>query len=494
VTTENTQTENVECRLSRRGLLQFGGLGGLGINLPGLFRAQAAQAARLQTTELPVTEPRSRIKSCIVIFYYGGPSHLDTFDMKPNAPAEVRGEFQSIATSVPGLRICEHLPHTARIMHKISVIRSMHHSMRLHDAACVATLTGRPPARGDGENSVVPNESSLFPCYGASLSYLRRDVRLAVSHAALPFVIRNVVQVPCQTGGFLGNTYSPFLISGDTRTMGYRADMLKLPDGLTLDRLHRRNELLKTIDAKSDVGSKLVAIQLRAHYDKAFELLASNTVQRALDIDREDPRIRDRYGSGPRNQSYSENPDVGNGAELGIGRNMRGQNLLLARRLVEAGVPFVNVYDFKQQGKNWDSHQQNFKQHKNHLLPRSDQAFAALIEDLDERGLLDSTLVIALGEFGRTPKINSNAGRDHWPDCYSVVIAGGGVKGGFVHGSSDKTGAYPKSDPVTPGDLAATIFHCFGIDPATKIYDHINLPYKIADGQPIRQLLDRDIS
>ncbi|MEX2559209.1 MAG: DUF1501 domain-containing protein, partial [Pirellulales bacterium] len=227
---------------------------------------------------------------------------------------------------------------------------------------------------------------------------------------------------------------------------------------------------------------------MRAHYQKAFDLLESEAVRRALDIDLEDERTRERYGRPVGGQSFLDGPTGANGAHLGTGRNMRGQNLLVARRLVEAGVPFVNVYDFKQQGKNWDTHTDNFNQHKDHLLPQADQALAALIEDLDERGLLDSTLVVALGEFGRTPRINEQAGRDHWPDCYTALLAGGGVRGGYVHGASDKFAAYPSRDPVTPGDLVATIFDCFGIDAATEIRDIGGRPFHVADGRAVRPL------
>jgi hypothetical protein len=223
-------------------------------------------------------------------------------------------------------------------------------------------------------------------------------------------------------------------------------------------------------------------------YDRAFQLLSSDALRRALDIGQEDPRTRERYGFGDAPLTVGEGGGGGNGAELAVARQMRGQNLLLARRLVEAGVPFVNVYDFRQQGQNWDAHFKVFNQHKNYLLPQADQGFSALVEDLDARGLLDATLVVALGEFGRTPQINKEGGRDHWPDCYSAVLAGGGVKGGYVHGASDRVGAFPAADPVTPADLAATIFWRFGIDPATEIHDLTGRPYKLAEGTPLRKL------
>ena len=202
----------------------------------------------------------------------------------------------------------------------------------------------------------------------------------------------------------------------------------------------------------------------------------------------ESPATRERYGYGPAPATTGEGGGGGNGAELGYGRQMRGQNLLMARRLVEAGVPFVNVFDFRQQGQNWDAHFKNFNQHKTHLLPLADQSLSALLEDLDQRGLLDSTLVVAMGEFGRTPKINADGGRDHWPDCYTVLLAGGGVRGGATYGASDRLGAFPATDPVTPADLAATIFWRFGIDPATEIHDRTGRPWRLADGQPLRTL------
>ncbi len=458
--------------VTRRRLLQ---VGGLGLSLGGLWRAQEAQAAAGREA------PAGRIRACILIFYYGGPSHLDTFDMKPDAPAEVRGEFRPVATTVPGLRVCEHLPRTARIMHKLAVVRSLHHANRLHDSASIETLTGRPPPQGDRELAAPAQQ--LFPSFGGALSYLRRGRRLAVQHASLPFAFHNVVEVPCQGAGFLGVAYEPFQVQVDPDARAYRADAVGLPAGLTPDRLARRRELRSGL-----TGRRPGAAPLEGYYEKAFRLLGSDAVRRALDVRREDPRTRDRYGYFPGAVAVGEGGGGGNGAEMGFARHMRGQNLLLARRLVEAGVPFVNVYDFKQQGQNWDAHFKVFNQHKAHLLPAADQGLSALVEDLDQRGLLETTLVVALGEFGRTPRINKDGGRDHWPDCYSAVFAGGGVRGGFVWGASDKIGAYPASDPVTPADVAATIYWRFGIDPATEVHDAGGRPYKLSEGQPLRKL------
>jgi hypothetical protein len=453
--------------LTRRRLLRLLAGGPLGLGLAGLLRAREARPAA-----------PAKVKACILIFYYGGPSHLDTFDMKPDAPAEVRGEFKPIATTVPGLRVCEHLPRLSRLMHKIALVRSMSHNNRLHDSAAIETLTGRP--LGGPDRELFAPQPQFFPSHGGALSYLWRGRHLPVAHAALPFTFHNVIDVPCQGAGFLGAAYNPFPIAVDAEARVYRADTLALPEGLTPDRLALRRQLLDTLAPAS--------AQAQGFYDKAYQLLGSEAVRRALDLSREDPRTRERYGFGTAAVSVGEGSGGGNGAEMGNARHMRGQNLLLARRLVEAGVPFVNVNDFKQQGQNWDAHFKVFNQHKTHLLPQADQSLSALIEDLDQRGLLETTLVVALGEFGRTPRINKDAGRDHWPDCYTVLLAGGGVKGGFVYGASDKIGAYPAADAVTPGDLAATIYWRFGFDPATEIRDTTGRPYRLAEGEPIRKL------
>jgi hypothetical protein len=465
--------------LSRRSLLRLG-VGGLGLSWTGLLQARAA-ARPIEPSGLPP------LKACVLVFYYGGPSHLDTYDLKPDAPAEVRGEFKPIATSVPGIFVCEHLPRMARTMHKVALIRSMHHQNRLHDSASTEVLTGRQAPTGDREEFAPIKQ--VFPCYGASLSHLRRELQLDVPHAALPFVFHNVIDVPCQGGGFLGSTYNPLQINIDPATSTYSAGALALPSGQSEQLLRDRRRLLASMQ-----GSSLAAAQSspvgrwELTSDKAFQLLGSASLRQALDLSREPSRTRDRYGYGPAPVAVGSGGGGGNGAEMGFARQMRGQNLLLARRLVEAGVPFVNVFDFRQQGQNWDAHHQNFEQHKTHLLPLADQSLSALIEDLDARGLLDSTLVVAMGEFGRTPKINANGGRDHWPDCFTALLAGGGVRGGTVFGASDRSGAFPARDPVTPADLAATIFWRFGIDPSSEIHDQTGRPWRVADGQPLRSL------
>jgi hypothetical protein len=454
--------------LSRRRWLQLTGGGAVGLNLGGLLHAQAAEIAS------PARQP---IKACILVFYYGGPSHLDTFDLKPAAPADVRGEFRPISTAVPGLQISEHLPKLSRWMHKAAIIRSLTHQARLHDSASIHVLTGRPLDGPDRE--LFAPQPQFYPSHGGAVAYMQRSEQQVLPFAALPYEFHNVVPTPAQGGGFLGAEFDPLRIEADPTNLAYQANMFRPADDLGSPRMAQRRALLERLDPTNSTGQRL-----RDNLDRAYRLLSSEAIRQAVDVTRESRQARERYGL----PESLPTGNGGNGAENGYARQMRGQNLLLARRLVEAGVPFVNVYDFKQQGQNWDAHSDNFGQHKNFLLPQADQALAALIEDLDERGLLDSTLVVGLGEFGRTPKINAQGGRDHWPDCYSVLLAGGGVVGGAVYGASDRIGAYPAIDPVTPGDLAATIYWRLGINPAAEIHDQTGRPHRLASGEPIKSL------
>ncbi len=463
---------------TRRAILRAGVGGWGGMSLLGLWQTESA----LAQSPVPNT---SKIRACIFLFYYGGPSHLDTYDPKPNAPAEVRGEFATISTSVPGLRICEHLPHMARVMHKVALVRGLHHEARLHDAASIHALTGRPLEGPDRE--LFDKLPQFYPSFGSTVSYLTREQKITIPHAALPFTFRNVQPVPCQGAGFLGSAFDPVLIAADPARQGYDMGAMAPADDVSGQRLAGRRALLTMMNERIAVDVAATA-RVTAVYDRAFQLFASPRVQDALDLSQEPPIVRERYGFGPPPAAIGEGGGGGNGAELGIGRQLRGQNLLLARRLVEAGVPFVNVYDFQQQGQNWDAHFKCFHQHREYLLQLADQSLAALIEDLDERGLLDSTLVVALGEFGRTPRINKEGGRDHWPDCYTALFAGGGVQGGAIHGASDRFGAFPADAPVTPGDLAATIFWRFGLAPQTEIHDPLGRPHRIASGEPLKSL------
>jgi hypothetical protein len=448
---------------NRRQLLSAGGLGFLGLNLAHLFGAEARAATN---STPPAAATRSPIKSCILMFYYGGPSHHDTWDMKPQAPAEVRGEFNPIATSVPGLHISEHLPRCAKIANRVAVIRSAHHTMRNHNSAAVEALCGRTPLRGDLE--LLANDPTTdTPCYGSAVSYFTKSNKPVPPFVALPHVMYNVVKLPGQTAGFLGPAFEPLQVTRDPNQPNFQVSEIALPSGLSLAEMEHRESLLAHVNAQM-TGPPRSNQQhnMSAFYERAFNLLRSDEVRRAFDINQESEPTRERYG-----------------------RNIHGQSALLARRLVESGVRFVSVYDRVRNGpNNWDTHDNNFGRLKDDLLPPCDMAFSALVEDLEARGLLESTLVVMLGEFGRTPKLNGQGGRDHWPDCYSVVLAGGGVTGGATYGTSDKLGAYPDSNPVSPGDIAATIFWRFGLDINTELHDVNGRPFRLAEGQPIRAL------
>jgi hypothetical protein len=470
--------------LTRRRLVELGTSGYLGLNLGGLWRAQTLARAGGTAYE----SPRPPIKACILVFLYGGPSHIDTFDPKPLAPADVRGEFATIETSVPGLRISEHLPHMAQVMHHVGLVRSMSHAARLHDSGSIHMLTGRPLEGPDRE--LFAPTPQYFPAYGAAVAAVQasagREPRQAsrtnhVPFAALPHVFHNVVPTPCQGGGFLGTEWDPLQIDVDPARRAYVIDSLEPREGLITARVASRRTLLGQLEqgvVRTDA--------LAGYYERAVSLLSSSQLVEAIDLTREPESVRRRYGFGATAAIRGE--VNGGGGEMGFAREMRGQNFLLARRLVEAGVPFVNVYDFKQQGQNWDAHVNCASQHKQHLLPQFDLGLSGLILDLEERGLLDSTLVVVTGEFGRTPRINSSAGRDHWPDCSTVLLAGGGVTGGAVYGASDRLGEYPALNPCGPADLAATIYDRFGIDPQTEMHDQTQRPYPLAAGQPIRSL------
>lgn len=459
---------------SRRVWLRRCGISSLGFAFgSGLASAEKASEFHLPGSLKP-------LRSCIFVFCYGGPSHLDTYDLKPSAPAEVRGEFAPMETSVPGVMISEHLPHMARMMHKVALVRSMHHTNRLHDSASTELFTGRQGPQGDREEfAPIPQ---FFPCHGSALSYLQQSSSREVQHAVLPWLFHNVIDVPCQGGGFLGSAFDPFRIAGDPAKVSFSAEMLNRPAALSLVRIDQRRQLLGSLENPA-FAVRLPARELTSFYERAYGLLTSARLHEALQIEQEPDATRQRYGL------YENKAEPGGqAAALANGRNLRGQSLLQARRLVEAGIPFVNVNDFRQQGQNWDSHADNFGQHKNYLLPPIDKALSALIEDLEQRGLLDETLVVTLGEFGRTPQINGNAGRDHWPECYSILLAGGGIRGGAVYGASDAQGMYPDRDPVTPADLAATIYWRFGWDPRTHITDTTGRPWRLADGQPLTML------
>jgi len=435
------------------------------LRLGSLLNSAAAAAER--------THGGSPIRSCILLFYYGGPSHLDLWDLKPDAPREVRGIYQSIPTSVPGIQVGELLPMTARWMDRMAIVRSVHHPMTNHNAAVVEALCGRTPVKGDLE--LLANDPLVdFPCFGAALHSLLPAESSVPMHVALPHVMYNVVVLPGQNAGFLGAAHNPLQVVRDPNLPDFKVDELSLPGDVNSDRLHSRRDLLSRLAGTDRAAAKLLATKrpdprqaMTTYQDRAIDMLESEPIRKAFRIADEADQTRERYG-----------------------RHTLGQSLLLARRLVESGVKFINVNDKIHNGQlaNWDSHTDVFPRMTNDLVPPADQAYSALLEDLDQRGLLDSTLVVATGEFGRTPRINGSGGRDHWPNCYSVVLAGGGIKGGMTWGTSDQIGAYPNTDPVTTGDLAATIFARFGLDPHQLIYDGLGRPHHLAAGEPLNKL------
>lgn len=429
---------------TRRSLLRAGALGLGTTALP-----------RVCAVNPPAAAPKA-IRSCVLVFYYGGPSHLDTYDPKPNAPAEVRGEYGTLATAVPGTRVSEYLPRMARITDRVALVRGLHHSMTNHNAAAPEMLTGRTPAGGDQE--LLADDPRGIPTLGSAVSFALGTRAGMQPYVALPYTIYNVVQLPGQTPGLLGGAYDRFQVTGNPNAPDFRIAALDCAS-----EIDTRAALLRELDRSKLPGPVAQAAVSR---DRAVRLLANPDVRKLFDIQKEPEKIRARYG-----------------------RHLLGQSLLLARRLVEGGVNFVTCFDGERNGQdaNWDSHEKVFPRHRQ-LIPPADESLSALIEDLEARGLLDTTLVLAVGEFGRTPKINGNRGRDHWPYCYTAVLAGGGVTGGALFGSSDKIGARPATDPVTPADLAATIFWRFGIDPATEVRDQTARPFRLSEGEPIRQL------
>jgi hypothetical protein len=462
---------------TRRQILRWGSLGAVGLNLPNLLHGEASAT----TTARPA-------KSCILFFLEGGPAHQDLWDMKPEAPAEVRGEFEPIATSTPGIRVCEHLPLLARQMHHVTLVQSVHHGVVDHNAGSYYALTGRSPVKGG--QLIVRDEVDNFPPFGAVLSRLAPVERRLPAFVHVPEIMsNNGYDLPGQRAGFLGAAYDP-LVTGDASAPGYQVPGLGLPAEIPIERLDRRHLLLTSLDQRLAQLTEDPAIdRLSSQQREAFQLLTSTDARRAFDLAAEPDSIRRRYGLPDRTDRSREARQFGGLPHL-------GQCLLLARRLVEAGVRLVTVGTGRRFDQSWDTHRQHFPLLKQSLLPYFDRAFSALLEDLDARGLLQETLVVAMGEFGRTPKLGQitsgagadAAGRDHWPHCYSVLFAGGGVRGGFSFGQSDRWAAFPARDPVTPEDIAATICRAMGIDPETRIVDPLSRPQSIALGQPISEI------
>ena len=460
--------------MGRREFLRAGSLSLAGLGLPQLLHARP-QRSGLATS----ANGHHKARACIMLFMWGGPAHQDTWDMKPTAPAEYRGEFKPISTNVPGVTICEHLPRLAGHADKLAIIRSMTHGDVDHTSSTHFLLTGRGvPRRG------APHAED-WPSYGAVLAKLGRgkgplppfvSMMPEVPHGAPRFVEES----HGKGAGWLGPVYGPMQINADASKPGYEVGDFNLHADVPLTRTQRRRELLRDLDQQ--VRGLQAQAQLAAagqNYERAFSLLASGQAARAFDLSQEPLRIRERYGM-----------------------NIHGQAVLQARRLVEAGVPLVTVF-WQNDGLTnvsvyWDTHNRNFIDLKTRLCPVTDQAFSALLEDLQARGLLDETLVVWTGEMGRTPRVGQSVvggagagrdGRDHWAGVFTTVLAGGGIKGGIVHGASDRFAAYPAAQPTAPADLAATIYHSLGVDPHLQLRDALGRPMTLCEGAPIQALL-----
>jgi hypothetical protein len=459
--------------VTRRQAMTVGALSvlGGGFNLPTLLANEDRK-------------PAGKAKSVLVVYLHGGAPTQDMFDMKPAAPAEVRGEFKPISTNVAGIQVCEHLPLTAKWMHRCAIVRSVNHK-----AGCHNTLPGFTGSEQPVDiNDPIPKDS-FPPGMGSVCEYLKPPGTDLPHYVALPtylgwgFALRR----PGPYGGFLGKRFDP--LCSDVKPVmdpkppaGRRPMWLGTPVladatlglDMTIDRLDRRKGLLGQLDDEIRRVERGVGDSFDRVRQRAFSLLTTSKLKAAFDIEAEDPRVRDRYG-----------------------RHLFGSSALIGRRLVEAGVRFVDVYWDGYSSRvptgvdpYWDTHANNFGQLKQVNLPNLDQTYSALLDDLNARGLLDETLVVMMSDFGRTPRVNGAAGRDHWTFCYSVVFAGAGIKGGTVCGVSDAQAAFVKDRPVRPADVCATIYHCLGIDPDTPVIDKTGRPVPISHGgEPIREVL-----
>jgi hypothetical protein len=456
--------------MNRRELLRAGQLGLFGLTLPHLLRGRSLHAAEAASSHF------GRAKACILLFMWGGPAHQDTWDLKPDAPAEVRGEFRPIATKTPGIEICEHFPLLAARTDRLAVIRSMTHGDVNHTTSTHYLLTGQPPPAGGDLRGDWPHVGAVLSKLGRANGPLPPFVSMRPKLEN--DVPRFVEQSQGQFAGWLGQNFDPLTIDADPATPEYRVgDFVPQPE-LSASRLDDRQALLSQIDRRRRrLGDNPAVEAMDAHYRRAFELLDSAVGKSAFDLAQEPDELRDRYG-----------------------RNPHGQSVLQARRLIERGVPLVTVFwpndGIKNVSVYWDTHSRNFIDLKERLMPAADQAFSALLDDLHERGLLDETLVVWTGEFGRTPRVgqrNSDAGagadgRDHWPDCFTTVLAGGGGRGGQVYGSSDRHAAYPASDAVRPVDLVATAYHLLGGPADLDLHDAQGRPMVVCPGSPIAPL------
>lgn len=451
------QTSNSPAVFSRRRFLQAGTLGALN-----LFWQDWARAAVSQT-------PREsgKAKAVILIFNAGAPSHVDLWDPKPDASAEIRGEFKTIQTNVPGLQVTELMPRLAQRAHRLAVVRTVHHTHGGHNSGMHWSIVGRPYRL---DSTLINPSRTDFPSFGTLVGWLAR--RDGYSSPLPPYVITpfphcdsKVYITPGQFGGCLGVKHDPLVVNADPNAADFKVPNLGLAEEMSPVRLDGRRALLGRLDEPAFALPEEFAREYAANQATAFSLTTSAAVQRAFDLKQEPDAVRDRYG-----------------------RHSWGQSHLLARRLIEAGVRFVTTVN----GPSivWDTHHDNTQRLKDRLVPPMETAFVALLDDLADRGLLDSTLIVWMGDFGRTPVINNRGGRDHWPHCYSMVLAGGGIHGGQVIGRSDAIGGRPKDHPLTPADIHATVFAALGYNPHGITYPSaLGVLQLLSEGEPIRGLL-----
>lgn len=466
--------------LSRREWLRVGGLSALGLGLDGLLQATTgAHRATAAGTRADSALTRGlegatfgRARNVIFLWLQGGPPQHETFDPKPDAPAEIRGVFRPIATNVPGIQFCELLPRTARMADKLAVVRSIATNDPNHDVSGYWVLTGYPYGPGSARQ-IKPGD---WPYLGSIVKMMKPSETVpALSTVWIPDVMRlnDNVTPAGQTAGILGKAWEPERFIGDPAAPDYRIEGLDLPADLPRMRVDRRKALLSQVDDyfRQMDRSGIVGSWNRTAQD-AYDLVSSGRARAAFDLSKEPEALRDRYG-----------------------RHSWGQTVLLSRRLIEAGVRLVHVNWTREAGDSavdnpmWDTHAQNADRLQDVLCPQFDVTFTALMDDLDARGLLDETLVVAIGEFGRTPKINGQGGRDHWGNVFSFVMAGAGISGGQVFGASDRNGAYPAANPIRPHDFTATLFHLLGIDHRSVFHDKLDRPQPITRGEPLWTLL-----
>jgi len=460
--------------MTRRDALR---LSAAGLSLPGIF-AMRSQAQAAGIMEEPGVRSFGKAKRCIVLFAWGGMSHIDTWDLKPDADSDVRSTFASIPTTIPGYRMCEHLPRLAKHAHELTIIRSAHHNAPSHRSAAYWNLTGHEPQAVDKNWAASRSD---WPCIGSMVAHAT-DQGLGpgrLSHAStaalpgtvcLPYTMYDGGSANGQDGGFLGLGYDPAVIKPKRGTLyngkSPSSGMVNLDfiEGVDRSRLVSRRGLLGALEAQGLQGQNTTA-QVEQYRAQALDMLLDPKVRAAFDVDNESSETHELYGS-----------------------HICGQSTLMARKLVEAGVPLATVYcsagDLNGSvGAHWDTHADGYNRLKRDLLPPLDQAMSALLTDLKQRGMFDDTLVALLTEFGRTPKVNGGGGRDHYPNCYTVAFAGAGVAQGLLYGTSDRTGAFPEENPVHPSDLHATIFHALGIDPQFTLHDQNDRPLAASDGK-----------